>query len=182
VFLLGAAYYAAGNYLLAQRMFEAGAQYPGMLPEAYANLGAIALKEGKPKEALFFLSRAAKRRPHKAQVRYNHALALRALERHADALNELRAAQAADPNDAGVHFLAGVVALRLGLLVEAERDFREALRLDPQHDDARHNLALLEPVVHPRQEGAVSTFEGPVPFAPVPPPGTAPAPRGEPGK
>jgi Flp pilus assembly protein TadD len=150
-----------------------------MLPDAYANLGAIALKEGKAKEALFFLSRAAKRRPHKAQIRYNHALALRALERHAEALNELRAAQAAAPNDAGIHFLAGVVALRLGLLVEAERDFRESLRLDPQHEDARHNLALLEPVVRPRQEGAVSTFERPMPLVPAAAPGASPLPRSD---
>src|SRR5262249_18793659 len=59
VFLLAAAQYDAGNLEAAERMFTEGARYPGMLGEAYSNLGAIALRKGHAREALWFLSRAA---------------------------------------------------------------------------------------------------------------------------
>ena len=109
------------------------------------------------------MSRAAKRRPQRALVRYNYALALFTNSRPEDALNELHAAQGLEPNDAGTQFFTGVVALRLRLLPEAERCFREALRLDPQNEDARHNLALLEPLVKPRREERLSLGEAGAP-------------------
>jgi tetratricopeptide (TPR) repeat protein len=159
VFLLGAAQYEAGNLDAAERMFSEGSRYPGMMGEAYSNLGAIALRRGNAKEALWLLSRAAKKRPGKATVRYNYAMALHTSNRHAEALNELRTAVTLDPTDGGVRFFAGVVELRLGLIREAEESFREALRLDPRNEDARHNLALLEPLVKPRREGSLSFDE-----------------------
>jgi Flp pilus assembly protein TadD len=164
LFLLGTAQYEAGNLDAAERMFSEGARFPGMLGEAYSNLGAIALRRGQAKEALWLLSRATKHRPGKANVRYNYAMALYSANRHADALNELRTAAVLDPADAGVQFFAGVVALRLGLLHDAEEAFREALRLDPRHQDARHNLALLEPLINPRREGSLSFSDGPIPL------------------
>ena len=146
VFLLGSAYYLSGRLDAAERMFTEGARYPGMLGDAYSNLGAIAVRRGQVKEALWFLSRAAQRRPGKAQVRYNYGLALRAAERFEDALGELQAAVKIDPNDADFRFASGVVALRLGRSAQAQADFQEALRIDPAHENARHNLALLESV------------------------------------
>jgi tetratricopeptide (TPR) repeat protein len=155
-FLLGTAYYEAGNLAGAERWFTEASKYPGMLGEAYGNLGVIALRRGQPKEAQWFLSRAAKRRPQRALVRFNYALALFNNHRPEDALNELHAAQGLEPSDATTQFFTGVVALRVGLLPEAERCFREALRLDPQNEDARHNLALLEPLVKPPREERLS--------------------------
>jgi len=75
------------------------------------------------------LSRAAKRRPQRALLRFNYALALFSNGRPEDALNELHAAQTLEPSDAATQFFTGVVALRVGLVSEAERCFREALRL-----------------------------------------------------
>ncbi len=161
--LLGTAYYEAGNLAAAERWFTDASKYPGMSGEAYGNLGVIALKRGQPKEALWFLSRAAKRRPQRALVRFNHALALYSNDRAADALNELHAAQQLEPSDSGIQFFAGVVALRLGLLQEAERCFRDALRLDPHNDDARHNLSLIEPLVRPSHEDKLDFVRAPVP-------------------
>jgi Flp pilus assembly protein TadD len=163
VFLLGTAFFQAGNLNAAERWFIEASKYPGMLGEAYGNLGVIALRRGQPKEAQWFLSRAAKRRPQRALVRYNYALALFANSRPEDALNELHAAQALEPSDAATQFFTGVVALRLRLLPEAERCFREALRVDPQNEDARHNLALLEPLVRPTREERLSLGEAAAP-------------------
>ena len=63
VFLLAAAYAQAGELDKAERLFNDAGQFPGLLAEAYGNLGAIALRRGDPRQALWFLSRAAKRRP-----------------------------------------------------------------------------------------------------------------------
>ena len=158
-FLLGTSFYEAGNFNAAERWFTEASKVPGMLGEAYGNLGVIALRRGQPKEAQWFLSRAAKRRPQRALLRYNYALALFSNNRPEDALNELHAAQALEPGDATTQFFTGVVALRVGLVSEAERCFREALRLDPQNEDARHNLALLEPLVRPAREERLSLGE-----------------------
>ncbi|MGC9983922.1 MAG: tetratricopeptide repeat protein [Polyangia bacterium] len=165
-FLLGTSFYQAGNLNAAERWFIEAAKVPGMLGEAYGNLGVIALLRGQPKEAQWFLNRAAKRRPQRALLRYNYALALYTNNRPEDALNQLHVAQALEPNDAATQFFTGVVALRVGLLPEAERCFREALRLDPQNEDARHNLALLEPLVRPTREERLSLGES----AMAPPP------------
>jgi Flp pilus assembly protein TadD len=158
-FLLGTAFYQAGNLNAAERWFTEASKYPGMLGEAYGNLGVIALRRGQAKEAQWFLSRAVKRRPQKALVRYNYALALFSNGRPEDALNQLHRAQGLEPSDGAIHFFTGVVALRAGLVPEAERCFREALRLDPQNEDARHNLALLEPLVRPTREERLSLGE-----------------------
>jgi len=123
----------AGNFLLrggeperGERWFTEASKVPGMLGEAYGNLGVIALRRGQPKEAQWFLSRAAKRRPQRALLRYNYALALFSNNRPEDALNELHVAQTLEPSDAATQFFTGVVALRVGLVSEAERCFREA--------------------------------------------------------
>ena len=115
-----------------------------MLGEAFSNLGAIALRRGEPKQALWYLSRAVKKRPQRVVARYNHALALHELGRDADALDELRAAVSLDPGDARVRFFTGVVALTLGKVEEATESFKAAVDLDPGNVDARQNLALIE--------------------------------------
>ena len=162
VFLLAAAYAQAGDLDRAERFFSDGAQFPGMLAEAYSNLGAIALRRGDPKQALWFLTRAAKRRPGRVAIRYNHALALHTLGRDAEALDELHAAAAIEPEDSDVQFLSGVVAVRLGRLDEAKQSFATTVGLDPKRSDAVENLALLE--------ASSQTGDG-SPFAPRPPHG-----------
>ncbi len=143
-FLLGTSYYEAGRLDAAERMFTEGARFPGMLGDAYSNLGAIAFRRGDVKQAIWFLSRAATRRPGKAGVRYNYALALSAAKRYEDALREVTAATAAAPRDAEIRFFSGVVELRMGRVADAEAAFQETLRIDPNHESAKHNLALLE--------------------------------------
>jgi tetratricopeptide (TPR) repeat protein len=170
VFLMASAHAEAGNLDLAERLFAEAARFPGMRADALSNLGALALKRGEPRQALWYLQRAAKGAPAKPGVRYNHALALHRVGRDGDALSELRAAEAADPADAGVRFLAGVVALRLGLLDDAVASFSEALRIDPTHQDARHNLTLLAPLAG-GHERSLSFHNGDSPpLAPPPPP------------
>jgi len=144
VFLLATAYAEAGDLDRAQRFFDEGGQFPGMLGESFSNLGAIALRRGEPRQALWYLSRAVKKRPQRVVARYNYALALHELGRDPEALDELRVAATLDPADARVRFFAGVVALTLGKVDEATESFKVAVEIDPGNDDARQNLALLE--------------------------------------
>jgi Flp pilus assembly protein TadD len=51
----------------------------------------------------------------------------------------------------------------MGRLADAEAAFQEALRLDPAHADARHNLALLESL-RPSREGGFAPLAGSAPF------------------
>jgi len=85
--------------------------------------GCHRLAPGQPKEAQWFLSRAAKRRPQRALLRYNYALALFSNNRPEDALNELHVAQTLEPSDAATQFFTGVVALRVGLVSEPNAVF-----------------------------------------------------------
>jgi Flp pilus assembly protein TadD len=156
VFLLATAYAQAGALDKAERLFTDAAQFPGMLAEAYSNIGAIALRRGDAKQALWFLSRAAKRRPQRAVIRYNHALALHQLGRDAEAFEELQAAAAAAPDDADVQFLAGVVALGLGRVEEAREAFAKTVALDPKRADAAQNLALIASLPPPPKPSPVS--------------------------
>ncbi len=144
VFLLATAYAEAGDLDRAERFFDEGGQFPGMLGESFSNLGAIALRRGEPKQALWYLTRAVRKRPQRVVARYNLALALHEVGRDPEALDELRAAATLDPADARVRFFAGVVALTLGKVDEATESFKAAVEIDPGNDDARQNLALLE--------------------------------------
>jgi len=154
LFLLGVTYADAGRLGAAERIFLDAARIRAVQADAYANLGAIAFKRADVKQALWFLSRAARRRPDKASVRFNYALALEAAERHPDAAAELAAAAGVAPDDAEIRFMSGVVALRMGNAALAEAHFREAMRLDPGNEKARHNLALLESLRAPGAEGS----------------------------
>ena len=82
--------------------------------------------------------------PSRPKAHYNYALVLSAKKERDKALDELRIAGDLDPQDADIHYLAGVIHLRQGHLDEAKKEFQEALKRKGDHADARHNLTLLE--------------------------------------
>jgi tetratricopeptide (TPR) repeat protein len=59
------------------------------------------------------------------------------------ALVELTAAERADPDDPRIHNFRGIVLARLGQSTEASAEYREAIRLNPQMEDAYRNLGFL---------------------------------------
>jgi len=60
-----------------------------------------------------------------------------------------------NPADADIQFELGVAELRLGRLEEAEKAFQEAVRLDPRHEDALHNLKLIDELRRRAREGEI---------------------------
>ncbi len=143
-FLLGAAYEQTGNDVRAEAVFQDAQRFHRYLGEAWTNLGAIALRRGDLNKASWYLSRAVARSPERPKSHYNYALVLDAQKERDRALDELKTAGELDPGDAEIRYLSGVILLREGRLDEARKMFAEALRIRPDHEDARHNLALLE--------------------------------------
>src|SRR3984893_3345549 len=75
---------------------------------------------------------------------FQRGLAALQENRMEDALAELTEAQHEHPEDARVHNFLGIVLVRLGKNEEAASEYREAIRLDPQMEDAYRNLGFLE--------------------------------------
>jgi superkiller protein 3 len=61
-----------------------------------------------------------------------------------DALAKLTEAKREHPEDARIRNFRGIVLVRLGKNEEAAAEYREAVRLDPQMEDAYRNLGFLE--------------------------------------
>jgi Flp pilus assembly protein TadD len=142
-FLLGATYEEAGQEGKAEQVFLEAQQFRRYLGETWTNLGAIAYRRGDLSKATWYLSRAVARAPTRPKAHYNYALLLSAKKERDRALDELTLASELDPEDSEIRYLAGVILLRQGRLDEAKARFQEALLRRPDHEDAKHNLALL---------------------------------------
>jgi tetratricopeptide (TPR) repeat protein len=75
---------------------------------------------------------------------FQRGLAALQANRMEDALAELTEAEREHPEDARVRNFRGIVLVRLGKNEEAAGEYREAIRLDPQMEDAYRNLGFLE--------------------------------------
>jgi Flp pilus assembly protein TadD len=141
---LGAVYEESGNDNKAEQIFQDAQQFKRYLGEAWTNLGAIAFRRGDLSKATWYLSRAVVRAPTRPKGHYNYALLLSAKKERDKALDELKIAGDLDPQDPEIRYLSGVILLRQGRFDEAKAMFEEALKRQPQHVDAKHNLALLD--------------------------------------
>jgi tetratricopeptide (TPR) repeat protein len=75
---------------------------------------------------------------------FQRGLAALQENRMEDALAELTEAQRQHPEDARIHNFLGIVLVRLGKNEEGSSQYREAIRLDPQMEDAYRNLGFLK--------------------------------------
>lgn len=85
---------------------------------------------------------ALQRNPDSVILRMNYAESLYIRGRHEETLEQLRAAAGIRPT-AGVYSNIGAVLVELRRYEEARAAFQEALALDPEDEDVRHNLAVL---------------------------------------
>lgn len=106
-------------------------------------LGAAALEDGRPEQALHHLENAVARDPRNLAALTARASALIELGRFEDASTAYEAIIELDPSDAEARYNHGVVLYRLSHFLRAAERLREALRLNPEHSLAWYNLASL---------------------------------------
>ena len=143
-FLVATMHLVMGDDEAAQRVLRRAQRFRAELAEVHAALGAIAYGRGRHSEAVWHLRRSVYKQPRNGSYHYNVALALSALGDAQSALYELRVGLRHAPEHVGLHYLRGVVLLRLNKPAEARVWFESALQLDPEHADARHNLRQLD--------------------------------------
>jgi Flp pilus assembly protein TadD len=154
-FLLGAAYVEIGDDQAAKRIYLKAQTFARFRPEAYSNLGAIAYRQGKLKESLWYLERAVKQQPKKISYRYNLALSQSASNDTEGAMQNISGALDIHPEHVELNYLKGVVLLRQGRAEEARKAFKHTLTLNKKHQAARHNLAMLDEMKRRATQGEV---------------------------
>ncbi|MFA5843827.1 MAG: tetratricopeptide repeat protein [Coriobacteriia bacterium] len=97
-------------------------------------LGSIALADRRYEEAAGYFKAAIRIRRDASDSYYNLALALRGLGRDGEAIEQLGAALAFDPNYAQAHLLLGELYKRTGDDILSATHVREAARLAPDAD------------------------------------------------
>lgn len=132
-----------------RRLPEAEAQYREVLridqmsALAQDNLGFVLLQQGKFPEAFAHFGDVLRSRPDTASAAAGLAAALQGLGRLPESLDAYRRAlqMPANASSPDVHNDFGVTLAESGRVAEAIVHFQEALRLNPNHPDARANLA-----------------------------------------
>jgi predicted Zn-dependent protease len=99
--------------------------------------------ESRSPSALIWRSRVVELNPHSLEDRLALAQTALAMRDYATANHALEGVDAADKEKASYHNLAGAVAAAVNHPAEAENQFLEAARLDPQNPTPQLNLAVV---------------------------------------
>ena len=151
--LAGVTLLDAGRYPAARETLARAQRFVEYQAGTWSALGAVAYLEGKHAEALIHWRRAALKRPRSVALRYDLALAASASGDLRRARAQLDVVEQLSPEDADAAFLRGVIALRAKDEPAARAAFQLATRRDPDHADARANLAALGRNLPLRYEG-----------------------------
>lgn len=141
--ILAIAQEARGDFVNALSCYEAAL---ALLPddeEILVNLGRLAFRMGMFDVAEGIIRHFLSRAPDHAEGVNNLALAIRAQDRTADAIEVLRQFITRRPGHANVWNSLGTMVSDEGDTANAEIFYREALRLDPKLARARYNLGNL---------------------------------------
>jgi len=106
----------------------------------YYNFGATLLQQGKHEPAIEALRKATEAEPGMEPAWTNLGAALLAKGDHRAAVPPLEKAIAADPESVAAHFNLGWAYEKSGKLDKARFQYRETLKLDPNHEGAKEAL------------------------------------------
>lgn len=142
---------------LAVALFAGQAQAAGPLEKNHPEieLGTEAYEAQKFEEALEHYDAALQDKPSDARVQYNRGLALHKLDRNDEAKAAFQAALDLDRSGelAGkIHYNLGNVAAAAGDKQQAVKEYRAALRKNPEDELARHNLEVLLKNLPPKDQ------------------------------
>jgi len=143
-FVIAQAQFDAGRLADAIRTFTSLQRYTAEVGVAEHDLGAIALLQNRGTDAAWYLRRAVKNQPRVLQT-WRALIAAELTRRdHDTALKQLDRAFAAWPNDAQLHYLAGIAHTLADDRVTAREQFSRASALEPTLGAARTALSQLD--------------------------------------
>jgi tetratricopeptide (TPR) repeat protein len=130
-YLLGNAYWSLNMWDAATEQFRAELVNAPMNCQAQWKLGNIVLEQhASPEEALADVEKALAICPNLMAARVDRARALMKLDRHAEALKDLEAAEKAEPAEASTHFLLAQTYRALGRTQEAQAEMKLFSKLE----------------------------------------------------
>ncbi|HEU4730258.1 MAG TPA: tetratricopeptide repeat protein [Kofleriaceae bacterium] len=143
-FAAAQALFDAGKLVEAGRAYTSLQRYREDLASAEQALGVIAYLQGRPDDAAWYLRRAALEAP-RSPIAWRALIAAELARKDATtALKDTVAALPSWPEDAQLHYLAGVAHAMLGERAEARQDLTAALAADEGLTAARAGLAALD--------------------------------------
>lgn len=109
--------------------------------QAKSELASALLSAGEPERALLLVARLLAHAPDSNPLQMTAGYAARQLGRTAEALEHFRSAAATDPQNPSIACEIAATLMRDGRIDEAEIEYRDALRLAPNHVNALRGLA-----------------------------------------
>ncbi len=146
---LGAVYMAAGDFLRAAEQFEKGLECDPENVEIsidtlalHSNLSFIYGKFGRHEKSLEHMKTAARLSPKTPVLRVNLGKTYWNRDMWREAVDELEAAISLGVENAAVHAILGICYEKLGMLPEADINYRRSLELNPNLADTHRDFAI----------------------------------------
>ncbi len=143
-FVIAQAQVDAGRLADAIRTYTGLQRFTADVGVAEHDLGAIALMQNRGTDAAWYLRRAVKNQPRVVQTWRALIAAELTRKDHDTALKQLERAFATWPNDAQLHYLAGVAHTLAEERATARERFAKAIALDPGQAPSRTALGQLD--------------------------------------
>lgn len=141
---LGSALFAKGEIDAAIEHFRTALAADPNYADSHNNLGTALCRKGQRDEGIAHFREALRLNPNNARFYNNYGNALVENGMYAQAIKYYEEALTRRGGDWAAHNNRGVALLKMGRKAEARAEFREALRLKPEFEPARKNLAEYE--------------------------------------
>jgi tetratricopeptide (TPR) repeat protein len=119
--------------------------------DALIGLGMTQQRAGKYAESEAALQKALAYDADNANASYAMAVTYFKQERWKDSMTFFEKSLDKSPQNASARHYLGIIATKLSLMERAEREFKTALAIDPNHGEAHFNLAVLYATWDPPQ-------------------------------
>jgi tetratricopeptide (TPR) repeat protein len=137
---LGSALRGMGKTKEAIEEFEKAKSINPENETTHNNLGTAFYDQGRFADAAVEFNEALRINPKNDFARINLGITYSDMGRTDDAIKELEKA----PNSTDAHTHLGNIYYKRGMMKEAKREFKQALKLDPKNDIARDNLKAIK--------------------------------------
>ena len=146
-----------GRWDEAQQLVEQTIQFEPNNPALYKNLGAIFERQGRLEEARALFKETIRRRPNYADGHHELAWLAQRENRLDEAQAEFQAVLKSEPWDFSTMCELGLLFGQKGMLKEARQCFERAKWINPQFQNARDNLKILDEFDKTRQGATVGS-------------------------